>query len=190
MYSPGEGRDESVFNLPAINFNQTPGCCTARTPRLLSASPSPLSPMSTSTTVCFARSSFKPMSDLFLLPCAIAPPFSSYPRWPLLHTLCLSHAVCAPPAPPPFFSFLQCLHMQHLSECAMSFLLGSAASFTVDWFLFRNRAYLEILKTELLRIRSWNQNEICFEHVKYQRFCEIVLKHIHETFHKFRKANT
>ncbi|XP_030347888.1 uncharacterized protein LOC115610462 isoform X2 [Strigops habroptila] len=82
MYSPGEGRDESVFNLPAINFNQTPGCCTARTPRLLSASPSPLSPMSTSTT---------------------------------------------------------CLHMQHLSECAMSFLLGSAASFTVDWFLFRNR---------------------------------------------------
>ncbi|XP_030347898.1 uncharacterized protein LOC115610462 isoform X9 [Strigops habroptila] len=51
-------------------------------------------------------------------------------------------------------------------------------------------AYLEILKTELLRIRSWNQNEICFEHVKYQRFCEIVLKHIHETFHKFRKANT
>ncbi|XP_030347901.1 uncharacterized protein LOC115610462 isoform X12 [Strigops habroptila] len=29
-------------------------------------------------------------------------------------------------------------------------------------------AYLEILKTELLRIRSWNQNEICFEHVKYQ----------------------
>ncbi|XP_030347902.1 uncharacterized protein LOC115610462 isoform X13 [Strigops habroptila] len=30
------------------------------------------------------------------------------------------------------------------------------------------KAYLEILKTELLRIRSWNQNEICFEHVKYQ----------------------
>ncbi|XP_030347899.1 uncharacterized protein LOC115610462 isoform X10 [Strigops habroptila] len=31
-------------------------------------------------------------------------------------------------------------------------------------------AYLEILKTELLRIRSWNQNEICFEHVKYQTY--------------------
>ncbi|KAM6268361.1 uncharacterized protein M6G45_004913 isoform 1-T1 [Spheniscus humboldti] len=45
----------------------------------------------------------------------------------------------APPGPPPFLSFLQCLHMQSLSECAMSFLLGSAASFTVDWFLFRSR---------------------------------------------------
>ncbi|XP_030347900.1 uncharacterized protein LOC115610462 isoform X11 [Strigops habroptila] len=32
------------------------------------------------------------------------------------------------------------------------------------------KAYLEILKTELLRIRSWNQNEICFEHVKYQTY--------------------
>ncbi|XP_040410766.1 uncharacterized protein LOC121069091 isoform X1 [Cygnus olor] len=53
MYSPGEGRDESAFNLPAINFNRIPGCCTAWTPRLFSASPSPLSPIST--TVCFAR---------------------------------------------------------------------------------------------------------------------------------------
>ncbi|XP_040410767.1 uncharacterized protein LOC121069091 isoform X2 [Cygnus olor] len=80
MYSPGEGRDESAFNLPAINFNRIPGCCTAWTPRLFSASPSPLSPISTT-----------------------------------------------------------CVHMQSLSECAMSFLLGSAASFTVDWFLFRSR---------------------------------------------------
>ncbi|KAM6261445.1 uncharacterized protein LJ264_006609 isoform 1-T1 [Porphyrio hochstetteri] len=29
--------------------------------------------------------------------------------------------------------------MQSFSECAMSFLLGSAVSFTVDWFLFRSR---------------------------------------------------
>ncbi|XP_040443802.1 uncharacterized protein LOC121085300 isoform X2 [Falco naumanni] len=36
-------------------------------------------------------------------------------------------------------SFGACLHMQSLSECTMSFLLGSAASFTVDWFLFRSR---------------------------------------------------
>lgn len=46
------------------------------------------------------------MSDFFLLPCAIAPPFPSYPRWPLLHTLCLSHAVCAPrPSSLSFFFF-------------------------------------------------------------------------------------
>lgn len=32
-------------------------------------------------------------------------PFLSYPRWPLLHTLCLSHAVCAPQSPPPFLLF-------------------------------------------------------------------------------------
>lgn len=32
-------------------------------------------------------------------------PFLSYPRWPLLHTLCLSHAVCAPSPPPPFLLF-------------------------------------------------------------------------------------
>ncbi|XP_030804383.1 protein enabled homolog [Camarhynchus parvulus] len=47
---------------------------------------------------------------------------------------------CLPPSVPPSFpSLLQCLHMQSLSECAMSFLLGSAASFTVDWFLSRSR---------------------------------------------------
>lgn len=136
MYSPGEGRDESAFNLPAINFNRIPSCCTAWTPRLFSASPSPLSPIST--TVCFTRAFSKRMSDSFLLPCAIFPPSPFYPLWPLLHTLCLSHAVCAP-QPPPFLSLLQCLRMQSLSECAMSFLLGSAASFTVDWFLFRSR---------------------------------------------------
>ncbi|XP_055557997.1 uncharacterized protein LOC114014827 isoform X2 [Falco cherrug] len=82
MYSPGDGRDKRAFNVPAINFNQILCCCAAWIPRLLPASPSPLSPMSTSTT---------------------------------------------------------CLHMQSLSECTMSFLLGSAASFTVDWFLFRSR---------------------------------------------------
>lgn len=136
MYSPGEERDESAFNLPAINFNRIPSCCTAWTPRLFSASPSPLSPIST--TICFARAFSKRMSDSFLLPCAIFPPSPFYPLWPLLHTLCLSHAVCAP-QPPPFLSLLQCLRMQSLPECAMSFLLGSAASFTVDWFLFRSR---------------------------------------------------
>lgn len=65
-------------------------------------------------------------------------PFLSYPRWPLLHTLCLSHAVCAPQTPPPFFLFCS-VFTCNVSECAMSFLLGSAASFTVDWFLFRSR---------------------------------------------------
>lgn len=49
------------------------------------------------------------MSDFFLLASAIALPFPSYPRWPLLHTLCLSHAVWAPQAPSlPFFLFFFC----------------------------------------------------------------------------------
>lgn len=79
------------------------------------------------------------MSDFFLLPCAIAPP-----SLPTLAGLSYTHYAfhtrsASPSPPPPFLSFLQCLHMQSLSECAMSFLLGSAASFTVDWFLFRSR---------------------------------------------------
>lgn len=53
--SPGEGRDENAFDLPAINFNRILGCCTAWTPLPFSASPSPVSPMSISTTVCSAR---------------------------------------------------------------------------------------------------------------------------------------
>lgn len=139
MYSPGEGRDESAFNLPAINFNRIPGCCTAWTPRRLSASPSSLSPMSAPTTVCFARASFERMSDFFLLPCAIAPPLPFLPSLAsLTHTMPFTCGLRSP-APLPFFLFLQCLHMQSLPECAMSFLLGSAASFTVDWFLFRSR---------------------------------------------------
>lgn len=90
------------LNLPAINFNRILGCCTARTSRLFSASPSPLSPMSTSTRVCLARASFKQMSDFFLLPCAIAPPL------PFVSSLAsLTHTVpftCGlrPPFPPPF----------------------------------------------------------------------------------------
>ncbi|XP_066851845.1 uncharacterized protein [Anser cygnoides] len=43
----------------------------------------------------------------------------------------------------------RCLHMQSLSECAMSFLLGSAASFTVDWFLFRSRGCCKYLCCEI-----------------------------------------
>lgn len=130
MYSPGKGRDESVFNLPAINFNGIRGCCTAWT----------LSPLVSfpvvSSTVC-SRVPLS-MSDFFLLPCGIAPP--SLPTLAgLSYTHYAFHTRSAPPAPPSFLSLLQCLHMQSLSECAMSFLLGSAASFTVDWFLFRSR---------------------------------------------------
>lgn len=78
------------------------------------------------------------MSDFFLLPCAVAPP-SLATLAGLSYTHYAFHTRSAPPSTPLLLSFLQCLHMQSLSECAMSFLLGSAASFTVDWFLFRSR---------------------------------------------------
>lgn len=108
----------------------------------MAAASSPLSPMST-TAVCLASAFSKRMSDLFLLPCVVSPSPSPTPLLPpapflaSVHTLRLSHSGC--PGPPPLLSPLQCLHMQSLSECAMSFLLGSASSFTVDWFLFRSR---------------------------------------------------
>lgn len=95
------------------------------------------------TAVCLASAFSKRMSDLFLLPCVVSPSPSPTPLLPpapflaSVHTLRLSHSGC--PGPPPLLSPLQCLHMQSLSECAMSFLLGSASSFTVDWFLFRSR---------------------------------------------------
>lgn len=108
----------------------------------MAAASSPLSPMST-TAVCLASAFSKRMSDLFLLPCVVSPSPSPTPLLPpapflaSVHTLRLSHSGC--PGPPPLLSPLQCLHMQSPSECAMSFLLGSASSFTVDWFLFRSR---------------------------------------------------
>lgn len=100
MYSPGKGRDDRVFNLPAINFNRIPGCCTAWT--LVSSLR--LLPR------CFyygllASASFKRMSDFFLLPCAIAPP--SLPTLAgLSYTHYAFHTRSAPPrSPPPFFLF-------------------------------------------------------------------------------------